>query len=288
MPEEKKILICDASGINWLLNDSESETLTPKLKERYRVRITQTNLVELSATKDAATRARLLDLCQELLQAGDTIVPYHSIIERMAECHARYKERFSWTDVDVRDHATAAEIVERQFVMCDVIAAETRCDNEERNQEFLQIFRDAQQKFEARLAGQLDDLPETVNELIAILKDNGTFWKHAAGMYEKANFISISDRDIRGFIRRCPPFHAAGLVSAVAQFQYAFPPRRRPSLYKAGRLDLFVAPYLAYADVFVTNDGGQASALRAIGKEVGLPVRVLDYSDFKKKLLADG
>ena len=285
---EKKTVIFDASGINWLLDDAYREALTARLKERFRVRISQTNLVELSATQDTHRRGRLLDLCEALLQTGDTILPYHEIIEQMARCHARYKERFIWADVDVRDRETALEIVERHFVVQDKIAEETRFDNEERNQEFLEVFGDAKQKFEAQFAGRLDGLPKTLKELIAILKSKGTFWKDAAGIYERANFIPISDTDIRTFVRKCPPFHAAALVSSVAQFQYAFPQRKGPSLYKTGRLDLFVAPYLAYADVFVTNDGDQARALRVIAKEVALAVRLRSHGDFRRGLLAEG
>jgi hypothetical protein len=112
----------------------------------------------------------------------------------------------------------------------------------------------------------------------------GPFWKHAVELYEMANIIPISEKDAAVFIGQCPPFHAAALASTVAQYQYAFPGNPTQPPYKAGRLDLLMATYLAYADFFVTHDERQRKALAAIVDEVRLGTKVVDYQEFRSAL----
>jgi hypothetical protein len=74
-------------------------------------------------------------------------------------------------------------------------------------------------------------------------------------------------------------------VSCAAQFQYGLPERKEKAEYKAGRLDLFMATYLPYCDLFVTGDEGRENALSVIATEVGVSTRVMSYSEFVQEVL---
>jgi hypothetical protein len=73
--------------------------------------------------------------------------------------------------------------------------------------------------------------------------------------------------------------------AVIAHYQYAIPRGSEKAEFAAGRNDLFMAVYLPYCDVFVTDDVGQQNALRAIAQEVGLGVKILSYPDFRAELL---
>jgi hypothetical protein len=284
MDAEKRIVIFDTSAINALRDDHNQDSIVERLGMAFHVRISGSNLVEVSGTSDSESRRRLLDLCERLLYFGECIMPYDRIITEMARCNTRHKERFEWRDVDVRAPMIEEEIVERRLVMDDAIAEEVRLDSRGKNREFLDVFRDAREKFENAFDGE--QMP-SITELIRMDKaDGGTFWRHAASQYERANLFAISDPEIRSFTNRCPPFHALTLVPCVAQFQYGLPVRKEKALYKAGRLDLFMATYLPYCDLFVTREKeGQLNALRVITTEVGLSTRVMSYSEFVQEVL---
>jgi hypothetical protein len=122
-------------------------------------------------------------------------------------------------------------------------------------------------------------------ELLRIYKeDGGPFWKSVAGFYERANLIPISEVEARTFVSRCPPFHALSLGMAIAHYQYGLP-RDKKAGYDAGPFDLFMATYLPYCDIFVTNDPGQRNAMHAIVEEIGIPVTVISYGDLENNLL---
>jgi hypothetical protein len=73
--------------------------------------------------------------------------------------------------------------------------------------------------------------------------------------------------------------------TVIAHYQYALPRGSEKAEFAAGRNDLFMAVYLPYCNVFVTDDVGQQNALRAMAQEVGLGVKILNYPDFRAGLL---
>ena len=56
-------------------------------------------------------------------------------------------------------------------------------------------------------------------------------------------------------------------------------------MYKAGRLDLFMATYLPYCDRFVTKDRGQYNSLSFVASEAGMPTEVQTYYGFRQSWL---
>ena len=59
-----------------------------------------------------------------------------------------------------------------------------------------------------------------------------------------------------------------------------------PGSHRADRLDVLMAIYLPYCDVFVTNDPKQGTCLREIASEADIDALVLAYERFRTSLVA--
>jgi hypothetical protein len=277
-------IIFDTSGLNKLKDEPDQQGVLHKLRDAYEVLISETSVVELSATKDAETRTQLVDVCERLLSFGHCLMPHNWIAEEMPRLNARYRDRFRWDDVDINAPMIRDEILQREFLSQDRMAEESRQFAKENNKRFVDIFEEARDKFGA-------DFPDTIKDVSLaefIAQDKavgGPFWKTVAGWYRRARLITLDEGAAREFIDRCPPFHALAMGAVIAHYQYAIPRGSEKAEFAAGRNDLFMAVYLPYCDVFVTDDVGQQNALRAIAQEVGLGVKVLSYPDFRAALL---
>lgn len=279
MSPRKEVVIFDTNGLNNLLDDGEQREVLGCLECRFGVRISEINVVEIAATSDAARRGRLLDLLQRLTALGGCMLPPHGIITEMARCHARYKDRFEWADVDVRCPELDREIAARTFVDTPESANENRLWGRSTDKEFRVIFKGAIEEF------PLDTDPEDKVSQATIIKtvkaEGGPFWRHVASLYERANLIPLPTTEAESFIRKCPPFHALAMTSCVGQYN-ALPVapggRRLPA---AGRADLLMATYLPYCDLFVSNDSGVQRDLRVIVDHLKLPVEIIDYRELK-------
>lgn len=256
-----------------------------KLRAEYRVLISETNVFELSATPDREIRKQLIDVCEQLLGFGECLMPHNWILEQMAKCNSRYKERFRWTDVDIRAPMIERELFKRELLSQDAIVEESRSHAKAQKKELKQIFDEAREEFKSAFSDEVKDMP--LVELIRIYKaQGGPFWLSVAGSYERANLIPIDEAEARAFIGRCPPFHALCLSMVIPHYQHGIPwPGEKPK-YDAGPFDLFMTIYLPYCDLFVTDDPGQRNAMQAIVEEIGIQVTVISYDDLAKNLLA--
>lgn len=277
----KEVVIFDTNGLNNLLDEEKLNALLSCFKSRFCVRISEINIVEIAATSDAARREKLLDLLQSLIPLGGCILPPHEIITEMARCHARYKDRFEWAEVDVRCPELDREIAARTFINSTESADENRLWGRSEDKKFKAIFKDAIEKFPLDI-GPEDKLSQV--KVIEIAKtEGGPFWLHAASVYERANLIPLPTTEAKSFIQKCPPFHALTLMSCIGQYN-ALPvaPGHR-KLSGAGRADLLMATYLPYCDLFISDDAGVQKDLRVIAEEVKLPVTIIAYQELKER-----
>lgn len=277
-------VIFDTSALNQLRDDPDQPGVLQKLRDGYEVLISETSVVELSATKDAGKRKLLIDVCERLLPFGHLLMPHNWIAEEMPRLHARYRERFRWDDVDIVATMIREEILEREFLDQDRMAEQSRDYAKENNKRFIDVFEEARDRFGS-------DFPDTVKhislaEFIANYKAvGGPFWDTVAGWYKRARLTELNESQAREFIEKCPPFHALAMGVVIAHYQYAVPRGTEKAEFGAGRNDLFMAVYIPYCDFFVTDDAGQQNALRAIAQEVGLGVKILSYPDFRAVLM---
>ena len=288
MQTGKTRIIFDTSGLNKLKKDDRNQqALLEKLGVQCEVLISETSVVELSATKKPEDRKQLLDLCERLLPFGGCLMPHNWILEETPRLNTRYKGRFRWEDVDITAPKIEREILQREFLDQDSMAEESWQFARTQNKRFIDIFREAREKFEAQFTEDIENL--TLAEFIDMYKAaNGPFWGLVIGFYERARWLRLTEAEAREFIVRCPPFHAAALGIVVAHYQYGLPRNNRKAEYDAGRNDLFMAVYLPYCDWFITDDTGQQNALTAIANEVGVGVRILGYTEFCRELLSEG
>ena len=283
----KPTVIFDTSGINCLMKNSNGQEIIERLSRSHYVRITETSISELSATPDADDRKKLIDVCEQLMEFGECLLPHQEIMHEMAECNWRYKSRFLWEEVEARSPDLENEIKRRKFLSQDDLAEESSKYAKTQKKTFKQIFRDSLEKFRDDFEEAMKKEPDemTLDRFIQIVKaDGGPFWKSISGFYARTHIFGLDEIEAKEFIARCPPYHAIALGIDIAQYQYGIP-RAQQEEYDAGPFDLFMAIYLPYTDFFVTNDPGQTNALRAIAQEVGLSVRILNYDEFCKELL---
>jgi hypothetical protein len=281
----KSELIFDTSGLNALADDPSSPAIIKSLGLGFIVRLSETSIAEIAATRDSARRNRLLDVCRHMVYAGECIRPYNLIIEQLTQAHAKDGARFNWETLSVRGPELEEELARRDFLGKDEIAEEILEDFKAHSKEFEAIYKAARPAFD-KLFEPADAERPPVSGLIAALKiPGGAFWKQGAGMYKRGCGREIDEAGIRQFIATCPPFHAVLLSLCIAQFNWCIRDIRAQSLYRAGRLDLFSAVYLPYCDRFVTNDPGQCEALKVAAREANLTVDVSTYAEFSQAFL---
>ncbi len=276
-------LIFDTSGLNALANEPDAGIIAKCLGMGSCVRLTETNLAEIGATQKPDRRAKLVDICQRLVGAGECIGPHHWIIEEQVKLHATRPDIFNWRRIDPRLPALETEIARPQFLNDDSIAEEICSDFEKAADEFKQLFRETREAFPIPKDQRIQI---TLTDVIGVsLADGSAHWRLAADMYEHYSGIRPSEEAVRAFIKLCPPFDAMLLSTCVAQFHGSVRDFRVPALYDAGPLDLMCSTYLPYCDRFVTRDDGQRNALAAIAELAGLKTKVIAYVEFCRSWL---
>jgi hypothetical protein len=279
----KTRIIFDTSAINNLQDDPDREAIMAKLESSFWVCLLETNVGEVFATTNPERRMSLLDLSERLLGFGEYLMPHHWIVNEMASCHRRHRQRFVWQDVGIEAPGIADAIVERRYAGDGDLVKEQREHMRAVGREFLNILRQSRDMFEAEWDGA-EELPSLPGLFSIIKADGGPFWKSAAGLYERATLATLSEQEIRAFVNACPPFHAVALVSGLGQYQYGLPKRAEQSRYKAHLVDLLMGCHLPYCDVFVTHERQQQNALKVIAREIGVPVDFQSYKEFSDQL----
>lgn len=281
MPDTRPTVIFDTSALNALADESEANAIATSLGIGWRVRLSETCLSEVGATKTPARRETLLELCRRLQYSGECIRPYNWIIETLTLSHARNPDDFDWRAIDLRGPEIEEQIARPTLLGTDSLAEEIRADFKAKRSQFESIHADARARFPLDSEEQLPSLLE----VIELERSNGALWKHGASLYGRASDVQIDEEGICGFISKCPPFHALLVSFCVAQFHRCVRDLRATAEYNAGMLDLMMSVYLPYCKVFVTNDEGQSRALDAIANEIGISTRVQPYKNFVGQML---
>lgn len=283
MLQRRSCIIFDASGLNALADDPESRVIVSTLGIGFKVLLTETNICEVAATKDAERRMQLLNLCRYLIHDGEGINPFHEIVQLLARAHAANPLQFDWRAVDVRWPELEDEIARRRILGTQELADEVRIDNRLSNKEFQDMWQDARVKFEADLKGQG---PISVDGVFEALADaNSPLWRLAANIYARTTGIELTGAKAKTLAEACPPMRAILYANIVAQYQWGLKNTNGPSLLRAGRLDIFAATYLPYCDRFITKDPGQYHALRLVAEKASLMTEVCMYADFRRGFL---
>jgi hypothetical protein len=193
MPGGMPTIIFDTSSLNELADDQERQAIVRSLGIGFQVRLTETNLAEIGATKKRERREQLLALCQHLLTSGECIKPYHWIIEELTRQHAANPSKFSWRRIRLQSSALEEELARREFLGSDEMATEIQADCEARSDEFEAIYRSARLAFDDIFEGREAERPP-VSKMIEGLKiDGGALWRLGIGIYKKPTGKELSE-----------------------------------------------------------------------------------------------
>jgi hypothetical protein len=282
----KRQLIFDTSAINDLADDPNYDAVVGKVKATFTVRLTSANIEEVAATKKPARRRRLLDVCRELLPAGQCILAFHEIITELAKRFDR-NPSFNWRNVRVRFPEAEQEIWRPTFILSDQLATQQYQEMRNRDSGFMSVFKQARPHFQELFAkGEI--VPHDLPELVRRLKiDPGAFWALGINFYRRATGKLVDEDTIRKFIDTCPPFNALLLAVCMAEYEHCMRDLKTEVSYRAGMVDLCSAVYLPYCDVFVTAEKRQRqeNALKEIVRTGKFGIPILSYHKWRDDLM---
>jgi hypothetical protein len=176
-----------------------------------------------------------------------------------------------------------AELTRPGFVGTEQFALEALKDLEASSDQFDKVY-DSMRRFDAIFAKKSAKRPDAA-ALIKILRgENGVYWKLAARMYSRGCGKQIDEAEAREFAEACPPFKAVLLSQCIAQYYRCIRDQRGEGTRRARRLDLFMAAYLPYCDLFVTEDVGQLNSLRLVASQAAFRAEIFAYKEFNQNL----
>lgn len=274
-------IIFDTSAINKLSADADCGALCRGLQAGYYVRVTQSNLDEISSTLDSIRRNQLLDLLRTMITEGECIFQFNRIVSSAIKAFLEHADSFDWERLKVRRPQAEAEIVRREFINDDLATKQVEQRTVLKKQ-FENAFRQMEPSFSPLFQGPSGVRP-TLHEFLEQCRE-GVLCTYAEILFS-LEVASPVRQTVMRFYDLCPPFRAAVVAFCVAHYDRCVrDPKKGPSM-RAGRLDAMMATYLPYCDVFVSNDSKQLKLLEAVAVECGFDVAVRSYEDFRTRLL---
>ena len=275
----KPAIIFDASGWNRLLDDPNLDSLQAGLEAEFFVRLTGTNVSEITATPNSTRRTSLLHLCRTL--ADDHLFPYHWITNKLIASYSRDPNAFDWWNVLVEWPELEKELV-RMEIFDDDLAKSQRNDHEGLGRDFKDLYTRGRDVLEEAFKHEPEARPANFADYLKTLQDApGEFWKMGQSFYQGPAKEEPDEATIKKFIDICPPFRALIVAACIPQYEYWMRNLiTSPKSYRAGAADIFSAVYLPYCSKFVTHDDRQLNALKPVALHRNLEsVEVLSYQD---------
>lgn len=278
----RPIVIPDTTVINKLAEDKEMAfPLIAGLKSSYLVRLSATNIDEIIATSDAGKRARLLDICRDLLTAdnAEIIRPFHDIIEKLIIAFERGGS-FDWKRIPVRLPEYEREVVLRERTN-DSISRDQREQAGAMKAAFENLCCSARPGYEEIFKSGLGPRPCSAAELVSMHQvEGGALWGLGANFYGHITKRAPSEENIRKFTELCPPFRALLIAYFVSFYELSVRVPETPGPVPH-RNDMLMSVYLPYCDEFVSDDRDQQTCLGAVASLAGLTARIRWFREFR-------
>ena len=290
MDGKRPVVILDTSAHNRMFKDgAASEEIFAALKVGYFVRIAGLSVEELIATPDAADRANLV-ACANRLQAGpgDCLLPQNEMLRALIAAYERNPATFDWRAVNVTFPDCARELSRAEIVTDDNLAAQQRQHLIAASKEFEGVWSALRPKLEEIIERHGEKAPTDLQEIIPMVEaEGGLVLGIAQGLYSRPAKGDTSEATVSDFLQKCPPFRAVVYAFLLPWFDRALADRHKREKYTAGRIDLFMAIYLPYCDVFVSAEGKgmQAKCLSEIARVAKLTTHVCSYDEFCNSLV---
>ena len=306
--ENRRVLTFDTSVHNRLVKIGASASpIYAAIKSKYFFRLAGLSVEEMISTPQAADRRALLDGCRQLTagagRAGrcwDCLNPPYEILRILIAAHAKDPANFQWLAVDVRSGGLAHEIRTGEITADDALANLQRTEQNASIKSYKAMWVKLRDKLDPIFAAQSIPRPKTFEEAFEKGRP-GLFPGMGKGFYDAGLRF---DAELRGekiepdtdmstvlhFIDNCPPFRALLCAYLMSWYNTSLRDGNKSEKLAAGRNDLFMAVYLPFCDVFVTDEKyeEQERCLRELTKYIGIDTEVLAFDAFKDDLQAGG
>ena len=297
--ENRRILTFDTSVHNRLVNiGASASAIYAAIKSQYFL-LAGLSFEEMISTPQAADRHALLDGCRQLTagRAGrswDCLNPPYEVLRILIAAHAKDPANFRWLAVDVRSGGLAHEIRRGELTADDALANLQRTEQNASIKQYKAMWVKLRDKLDPIFAAQGIPRPKTFEEAVN-LGSPKLFPGVGKGLYDAGLRFDAAlhgekiepDTDmarVQDFIDNCPPFRAVIYSFMMSWYNTSLRVGNDSEKFAAGRNDLFMAVYLPFCEVFVTQDGEQESCLRELTKYIGIDTEVLGFDAFKSEL----
>jgi hypothetical protein len=300
--ENRRVLTFDTSVHNRLVKiGASSNPIYAAIKSQYFFRLAGLSFEEMMSTPQAADRLALLDGCRRLAagQAGrswDCLNPPYEVLRILIAAHAKDRANFKWLAVDVRSGGLAHEIRTDKLTADDALANLQRTEQNASIKSYKAMWVKIREKLDPIFAAQNIPRPRTFDEAFKNYSP-GMFPEMGKGFYDAGLRF---DAELRGekiepdtdmstvqhFIDNCLPFRALLCAYLMSWYNTSLRDGNKSEKLAAGRNDLFMAVYLPFCNVFVTDEryGEQERCLRELTKYIGIDTEVLAFDMFKDEL----
>jgi hypothetical protein len=281
----RPVLIFDTSVVNKFAAFPDFPAVLNGMKEAYFIRIPESVLSELVATKNTELRQRLFSTERRLRSVGEVIHPFHKIIEFSIKAFEHDPHAFDWQRLHVST-PLFEHTLDRLKVHGDEISKAQRNQAAALDKDFKTLFEAMRRPFDEYFARSAKR--PTLDDMITSFKrEGGSMWIWAQMLFKTDAPAKPSEQMLRTFYDACPPYRALLVALCVSQYERCIRDvsKGEPSM-RAGRVDTYMASYLPYCAKFVTDDPRQVELQRQVVVHANLPdTEVVSYSEFMRPLL---
>jgi hypothetical protein len=296
--EKRQILTFDTSVHNRLVKiGASANPIYAAIKSKYFFRLAGLSVEEMISTPQAADRRALLDGCRQLTgRSWDCLNPPYEVLRILIAAHAKDPANFKWLAVDVSSGGLAHEIRTGEITADDALANLQSTEQNASIKSYKAMWVKIRGKLDPLFAAQNIPRPKTFEEAFKNYSP-GMFPEMGKGFYDAGLRFDAKlrgekiepDTDmatVEHFIDNCLPFRALLCAYLMSWYNTSLKDGNKSEKLAAGRNDLFMAVYLPFCDVFVTDEkyGEQERCLRELTKYIGIDTEVLAFDAFKDDL----
>jgi hypothetical protein len=275
-------LIFDTSGLNWLADDEDCDSIVKALKHCHFVRLIDTSVSEVMATKEEVKRQHRFDLLARLVHQGGALRPLNWILEEHVRAYHGNPVDYNWTRIEIR-----FPDLDRLIAIGTPLhgaSQQTGALMEKLEERWIKSAKESRDDF-LRRAGlnPRDPVPPIQTIAPRLLAREGDIFEIATEYIAARIGTNVDPEVVEDILQRCPPLAVYFNMKAIAFYDRIVRHQPMPShLGKVGMADTLSSVYLPYCKRFVTSDKDQGKALRFIRDWMKLKTEVLDFAEFKK------
>jgi len=273
----------DTSAFNALFKDNDKEAILIAIKKAGTIYLSAFNFIEISSTKNAKKRIKLLEFFKQLSENRRPLDFQAAILKQSLEAFLNGKNQINISIGNMQDGIWQA--IQDPNLLKNKAFKETLQRKAKEENWLNEPHKRAREKFQ-----QIDEIsvkPRTSVQFLKHLYANKRCIQESfAPLFEKCGSTKqIFHEKEQSIIRNVEPwlfyFTAIGISifnRAIKQFNFA--KRKHP-----GGIDIQQAIYLSFCDYFITNDPGQYKMLKVISKLGHRERKIIKFGKLKEMLM---